>query len=352
MNFSYKKVFVTGANGWLGRQLMSTFFEDDPECILFEKEKNLKIYCLLRENEDSSFLDSLSKKILFSRGDITKAEDSKSFLNDSDSDSILIHTAGLIHPKRINELFKVNYEGTRNIVNAAINNKLKKIIVISSNSPLGCNKDPEKPFDENSPYNPYMNYGKSKMEMEIFLKEKIHEGHDITILRTPWFYGKNMPDRQQTFYQMIINGRFPFIGDGNNIRSVANVKNIVQGIILASISNNSKGQIYWIADELNLSMKDMVNEIQSVFENEFKIICKQNKIFLPYFIGQIAEFIDYLIQSIGLYNQKIHVLSEMNKNIVCDITKAKKELGYNPKVNFYEGTKEAYKQYLNLNEKI
>ena len=58
-------------------------------------------------------------------------------------------------------------------------------------------------------------------------------------------------------------------------------------------------------------------------------------------IGQFAQAADYMLQSIGLYQQKIHVLSELNKNIACDISKAERELGYNPKVDLYNGVKEA-----------
>ena len=57
--------------------------------------------------------------------------------------------------------------------------------------------------------------------------------------------------------------------------------------------------------------------------------------------------LDYYIQKLGFYNQKIHVLSEMNKDIFCDISKAKKELGYAPKIDLYKGTKDALLKYFN-----
>ncbi len=44
-----------------------------------------------------------------------------------------------------------------------------------------------------------------------------------------------------------------------------------------------------------------------------------------------------LIQRLGLYQQKIHVLSEMNKNIACSVEKAQRELGYAPTVELEEG---------------
>jgi nucleoside-diphosphate-sugar epimerase len=39
----------------------------------------------------------------------------------------------------------------------------------------------------------------------------------------------------------------------------------------------------------------------------------------------------------GIYHQKIHVLSEMNKTIACTIAKAERELGYRPEVELEEG---------------
>jgi nucleoside-diphosphate-sugar epimerase len=350
MKFNYKKVYITGSNGWLGRQLTKSFFVDDQDIIIFEKHSDLRVECLILENEEDTFFSSISPEINIVRGDVTNKSSCKNFLKYGTNEDILIHTAGLIHPKNTKDFARVNVQGTLNVVNEAIEKKIQKIIVISSNSPCGNNKTNQDVFDEQSPYNPYMGYGKSKMQMEIELSKKISEGHDITIIRPPWFYGEEMPDRQLTFYNMIIAGRFPFIGDGTNIRSVANVKNIVQGIILASIKPESKGQTYWIADNKNLSMNEIVQTIQDVFVEEFNIKCIDNKLHLPYFIGQIAQAVDWLLQSFGLYHQKFHVLSEMNKNIACDISKAQAELGYSPKVNYYEGTKNAYKQYLNINE--
>ena len=264
---------------------------------------------------------------------------------------ILIHTAGVIHPKKIKDFYDINYHSTSKLVDQANNNGVSKIIVISSNSPIGCNPNNKHVFTEKSPYNPYMNYGKSKELMEKFLIEKINNGLDITIIRPPWFYGENMPERQKLFYQMVVSGKFPIIGNGLNVRSMANVKNICQGIFLASIKKNSKGKIYWIADEKNLNMLEIIKTIKKVFNKEFNIKEKKNFIKLPYFFGQIFELIDYYLQKLNIYSQKIHVLSELNKNIACDISLAKKELEYKPKIDLYKGTFNAYLQYLKLKNK-
>ncbi len=350
MKFDFKDVFITGSNGWLGRQIVESLINPDPNVLVFEKSKKLNINCLINLGESKEFLNDFGNKVKIIEGDLREEKTIKNFIYKSKK-SLLIHTAGVIHPKKIKDFFDINYHATSNLVNYSITKNVSKIIVVSSNSPLGCNPDNKHVFTEKSPYNPYMNYGKSKMLMEKFLIKKIKSGIDITIIRPPWFYGENMPKRQILFYKMVLNGKFPIIGNGLNIRSMANVKNICQGIFLAAIKKISKGKIYWIADEKNLNILEIIKILKNVFENEFRMKSKRNLIKIPYFTGQIFELTDYYLQKLNIYSQKIHVLSELNKNIACDISLAKKELKYDPKIDLYKGTYNAYLKYLNSKNK-
>ena len=54
-------------------------------------------------------------------------------------------------------------------------------------------------------------------------------------------------------------------------------------------------------------------------------------------IADLARLVDGSLQKLGLYHQKFHVLSEMNQNIVCDISKAKRELAFKPICELREG---------------
>jgi len=337
MKFDFKNIYITGGSGWLGETLINTLMNGDNEVLEDFSIPNSNIYSLLIEKDCiiNNFNSDNFNQII---GDIRSKNDCKNFLKNCKNE-LLIHCAGIIHPSKVSDFYSINLLGTKNLINRAIKNKIKKIIVISSNSPIGCNKSNLKLFNEESIYNPYMNYGKSKKLMEEFLLKKIEDGIDITIIRPPWFYGENMPERQLTFYKLIKEGRFPMIGSGNNIRSKVNIKNIVQGILLSVMNKKSKGQIYWIADEKPYTMNEIVFTVIEVLENEFNIKCKNNNFKFPFFIGQFFEFIDYFLQSIGLYNQKIHVASELNKNIACSIEKAKKDLGYKPKIALYDGIK-------------
>ena len=58
---------------------------------------------------------------------------------------------------------------------------------------------------------------------------------------------------------------------------------------------------------------------------------------MPAIVGRVAETADALIQRVGRYQQQLHVLGEMDKTIACDISVARAELGYQPKVALYDG---------------
>ena len=118
---------------------------------------------------------------------------------------------------------------------------------------------------------------------------------------------------------------------------MAYVDNICQGLLLCEKIQEARGKTYWIADERPYTMNEIVDTIEKLLETEFKQACTHKRMRLPGFVGNVAQMIDGSLQSIGLYNQKIHVLSEMNKTIACSVEKAKQELGYEPKVSLEEG---------------
>ena len=58
---------------------------------------------------------------------------------------------------------------------------------------------------------------------------------------------------------------------------------------------------------------------------------------LPALAGRVAELGDRVVQRLGRYQQQLHVLGEMNHTIACDISATRAELGYEPRVELYEG---------------
>ena len=69
-------------------------------------------------------------------------------------------------------------------------------------------------------------------------------------------------------------------------------------------------------------MIDIVESIKKVLREDFLIRTKKRNLHVPAFISDVARLGDRL-QSVGLYNQNVHVLSEQNMNIFCSNKKIK-----------------------------
>jgi len=336
MNFQTDKILVTGALGWLGISLVESLvhgLKDHPA--LAEPKPDLKIRCLVLPGQDGALLKKISDRIEVITGDIRNAEDCARFCEGM-SGAVLFHTAGIIHPQKVAEFNAINVAGTTNLLEAAIQAGVKRAVIVSSNSPCGCNPHPDHLFDEHSPYNPYMGYGRSKKLMELAIKERAGRIETV-IIRPPWFYGPNQPPRQTMFFQMVRDGKGPIVGSGNNLRSMSYIDNLCQGLLLAALVEKAAGETYWIADRRPYSMNEVIDTIERLLETEFGHKCAHKRMRLPGLASEVAYVVDATLQSLGLYHQKIHVLSEMNKTIACSVAKAERELGYNPTVSLEEG---------------
>ena len=340
-------IYVTGANGWLGLNLIKDITESTATP-WSDYKKNIN--AMILPGSDRKILENINGNVKIFEGNVQDSKSTESFF-ESSKNGIVIHTAGIIHPKKVKEFYSVNLEGTKNVLKCALKNNIKRVVIVSSNSPFSFNKSHEEPFSEESPYNPYMNYGKSKMMMEEYANH-FHKkyGLDITLIRAPWFYGPFQPKRQKRFYEMIKKGSVPIIGSGNNLRSMVYTSNLSQGIMLAALSKIATGKTYWIADKDPYSMNYIISTIEELLINQFSEKCKGTRLRLPNFISDTAVKVDYLIQKLGFYNQEIHVLSEMNKNIFCSIELAQKELLYSPRFSLPEGMKNSLSEVYSKND--
>lgn len=342
MNLNTNLVLVTGAAGWLGSRLVESLVRGLPEHeSLRGPQPDLRIRALLLPGQDDATLRKLSDRVEIVTGDIRNAGDCSRFCAEA-KHAILIHTAGIIHPRSVREFNEINRDGTTNLLDAAIRAGVKRAVIVSSNSPCGCNPHPDHLFDELSPYRPYMNYGRSKMEMELAVKQRADKIETV-LIRAPWFYGPNQPPRQTLFFQMIRDGKAPIVGGGQNLRSMAYVDNLCQGLLLAAVVARAAGQTYWIADRRPYSMNEVIDTVERLLETEFDQKCAHKRMRLPGVASEVAWFMDLALQSLGLYHQKIHVLSEMNKTIACSVAKADRELGYNPTIALGEGMRRSLK---------
>jgi nucleoside-diphosphate-sugar epimerase len=334
---------VTGAPGWLGTRLVDVLLHGMPEVTGLESATDARpVRCLVRA--DASSTDGGAPpfaqwpRVEVCSGDLRDVASVEAFCAGA-AGATLFHVAGVIHPTQgMREFVDVNVEGTRRLVEAARGAGVRRFVHVSSNSPLGTNPLPTDTFDEGAPYRPYMGYGKSKRAAEEIVRAAGEGGaFDAVIIRPPWFYGPGQPARQDLFFSMIRRGKAPLVGSGANRRSMAYVDNICQGLLLCERVDRAKNNTYWIADRRPYPMTEIIDTIERVLERDFGMTVAHKRMRLPGFASEVALAADATLQAVGLYHQKIHVLSEMNKTIACSIAKAERELGYDPKIELEEG---------------
>jgi nucleoside-diphosphate-sugar epimerase len=323
------RTVVTGAAGWLGRALVDRLLADG--------RHDLRL--LVQTEADRAALPH-ADSIVVEVGDIgDPAVATRLLAGASEGGPVVdvVHAAGVIHPARVADFFRVNTRGTANVVDAALATGVRRLVHVSSNSPFGTNPHPTDLFRQDEPYHPYYGYGRSKMEAEQAVFAAVRgAGLDAVVVRPPWFYGPFQPPRQTTFFRMVRQGRFPIIGGGQQRRSMVYVDNLVDGILAAELAPAACGKGYWIADARPYTVLEIVDTVGRALADEGYEV-KGGGTRMPAIVGRVAEVADRLVQRTGRYQQQIHVLGEMDKTIACDISASVAELGYEPRVELYEG---------------
>ncbi|MCU1502819.1 MAG: nucleoside-diphosphate-sugar epimerase [Ilumatobacteraceae bacterium] len=316
---------VTGAAGWLGTALVHR--------LLAEGRPRLRL--LARDTAQAASLRALGD-VHVVIGDIARSQTAARLLHDVDGPCDVIHAAGLIHPRIVRDLYEANADGTRHLARAARRAGVRRFVHVSSNSPFGTNPHVADVFRAEEPYHPYYAYGRSKMLAELEIADAVERGLDAVVVRPPWFYGPHQPPRQTTFFKLVRAGRFPVIGDGQQRRSMVYVGNLVDGVLAAELTVGIAGRGFWIADARPYTVTEIVATVGRALADEGFSVKPPGRP-MPAIVGRVAELADRLIQRTGRYVQQVHVLGEMDKTIACEIGTSRRDLGYEPAVELYEG---------------
>jgi nucleoside-diphosphate-sugar epimerase len=324
---------VTGAAGWLGRALLDHLLGDGRHA------RPGRVRALVTTDDDRATLPT-SDRLDVVIGDVRRPAGVVALFGGLTGTVDVIHTAGVIHPRRTTDFTEINVRGTDIVARAALANGVRRMVHVSSNSPFGTNAHRDDAFRNEEPYAPYYGYGRSKMQAELRVLDAVAAGLDAVIVRPPWFYGPFQPPRQTTFFRMVRTGRFPIIGDGRQRRSMVHIDNLVQGIVRAELTSTPPGRGWWIADAEPYEVNEIVATVGRALEAEGFTVTP-NRTRLPALAGRVAERIDAVVQRTGRYVQPVHVLGEMDKTIACEIAVAREQLGYEPTVALEDGMRQS-----------
>jgi nucleoside-diphosphate-sugar epimerase len=340
-------VLVAGATGWLGARLVRALRRGLPGAPGLERPSEAPVRCLVPLEGALEPLGTLREEVEVVRGDLLDPPSLRPFTRGAEGATLLC-AAGLVHPRlRVRELRRVNVDGTRALLAAAERAGVRRAVLLSSNSPIGVAPSPGVVFDEDAPYRPYLAYGRSKMELELEARAVAARGRlEVVLIRAPWFYGPGQPPRQVRFFQLIRTGRLPFPARGENLRSMAYVDDLAQGVLLAARVPSAANQTYWVADARPYPFAEIVATVEAVLEEEFGLSGRRRRRTIPPLVPALARLGDGFLQALGLYQQELHVLGELDRTIACDPGRARRELGYSPVVGLREGMRRSVEDAL------
>jgi nucleoside-diphosphate-sugar epimerase len=341
---------VTGGGGWFGRAYLAGIAAGGGD-ELGPIERSGSVRVLVQQPADVEAVHQILPRAEIHVGDISDASVVDRLFADAQGASV-VHAAGVIHAKKVADFERVNVGGTTNVVAAARSARVRRLVHLSSNSPFGVNPTPSDVFRHDEPFNPYMGYGKSKMLGE----QRVVDAHDpdglhTVVVRPPWFYGPWQPLRQTAFFRLVRTGKFPMLGDGTQRRSMVYVDNLVQGVALAERHPAAPGGAFWIADERPYPMREILATVKQALRDEGLDVADR-QVRMPAFVGKVAERVDGVLQSRGVYHQEFHVLGEMDKTIACDISHSRQVLGYDPRVELREGMRRSIRWCLDQGVEI
>ncbi|MCA9472730.1 MAG: NAD-dependent epimerase/dehydratase family protein [Nitrospirales bacterium] len=311
------KAFVTGGTGFTGSHLCAELVR-----------QGYQVRALVRENSQVSELEKL--KIEQVQGDLC---DPSSFGKALEGVDIVFHIAALFRQQGVNpEVFrKVNGESVGHLIRASLDHGVKRFIHCST---VGVHGHIEhSPANEDAPFGPGDLYQETKLEGELIARQYQKEGKlDITIVRPAGIYGPG-DLRFLKLFKAIHRRRFVMIGKGTINYHFTYIDDLIQGIMLSSQSEQAIGQTYIIAGKEYVPLNQLVTMIAEALH------VKPPSLRIPpwpvYAAGYVCELLCKPLNiEPPLYRRRIDFFK---KNRAFDITKASKELGFEPQVNLKEG---------------
>jgi len=305
---------ITGATGFVGSAVLRLLIEEGYET-----------RALVRPHSDRRNLAGLPVELV--EGDLT---DESSLARAVRGCDVLFHVAAdyrLWIPDP-DSIYKVNVEGTRNLIQAAVNAEIEKIVYTSSVATLGLNRDGS-PANENTPVSladMIGHYKRSKFLAEETVRELVRTIHaPVTIVNpsTPVGPGDIKPTPTGRIFVNALSNRMPaYVDTGLNI---VHVEDVARGHLLA-LQYGKPGERYIIGGE-NMTLKNILTEICRIANLREPVIRLPHNAVVP-----VAWFCEGWAKLTGIKPfVSIDEIRMAKKCMYFSIDKAQKNLGYQPR---------------------
>ncbi|KKL95733.1 hypothetical protein LCGC14_1851640 [marine sediment metagenome] len=173
-----------------------------------------------------------------------------------------------------------NIEGARNLCRSAEANGINKIVFTSSVAVYGF-AAPD--TDELGEINPFNEYGRTKFEAELLLRdwqERDPEARSLTIIRPTVVFGEGNRGNVYNLLNQIHKRKFIMVGKGENRKSMAYVENLA-AFLAHSLQNPAGVHVFNYVDKPDFTMNELVSQVRSVLTGKASVGIR-----LPLIVGQ------------------------------------------------------------------
>lgn len=270
MDLNNKSVLITGGAGFIGSHLV--------EKLLLSTNCDLNVLIKYNSNNNRGWLDGLDldkkKNIKFFSGDIRDPYFIKNITKNID---VVFHLAALIgipysydSPESYVE---TNIKGTLNVLQAAKENSVSKVLLTSTSEVYGTAK--YTPIDENHPKQGQSPYSATKISSD-FIAQSFYNSFDtpISIVRPFNTFGPRQSNRAiiPTIITQILSGnKIIKLGNLKSTRDFLYVNDTVDGFIEIAKSDRTIGEEINISTGIEISMYDLANMIIKKMNTDVKI---------------------------------------------------------------------------------
>ncbi|WP_314369775.1 NAD(P)-dependent oxidoreductase [uncultured Streptococcus sp.] len=321
------KVLVTGATGFLGKYVV--------------KELVAEGYFVRAFGRNEVVGQSLvSDKVEFFKGDLS----SKQAVEEACKGVEMVVHAGALSTVwgPWESFYQANVLGTQHVLEACRTNKIHRLVYVSSPSIYAAPKDQIDIKEEDAPAENHLNnYIKSKL-----LSEKLFPAYpDVPsiILRPRGLFGIGDTSILPRVLKLSQKIGIPLIKEGKQLMDMTCVENVALAIALALKADRAEGQVYNITNGEPTPFKELIEEaLQGL---GFPIRYKKLPAFL---LGGLASSLEVLYRVLPLKGEPPltrYTYYLLRYSQTLDISKARQELGYEPRISIKEGIAQYVQDY-------
>jgi 2-alkyl-3-oxoalkanoate reductase len=312
------RVLVTGGTGFTGKALVERLLDQGHQVVALDYKEGLETDHL-RARGAEVILGSVTDRPIVERS-----------MKDVE---FVFHLAAAFRELNVPNSFydQVNVEGTRNVLDAARRQGVRKFVYCSTCGVHGNVDHP--PANEDAPIRPADYYQRTKYEAEPYVKRDAGPTMETVILRPAAIYGPGDPERFYMIFKRVARGTFPMFGSGRTLYHPLYIDNLVDAFLLCIPPKIGNGREYLIADEEYYPIEEIVRAVARALDVKVKI---------PHYpvwpVVAVGHVVEKLCKPFGIVPPIFpRRVDWYRQNRAFDISRAKRELGYRPRIALEEG---------------